>query len=230
MNDRRVIVVAGATGAVGQAVSHSLLQAGHRVALFYRRDSVPSGYGRFGSRCFPQRADLSRAKDVEAAVQRVLQHFGRIDALVNAAGGWIGGKPLHEHTPEELERMLSIDLYPAFNLMRAVLPSMLDAGTGKIINFASLSALQGGAHSAVYAASKNAVVALARAAAEEYRSKGIQIYCLAPSIIDTEANRQAMPNADHRKWVSLKEITETVAYLLDSEAGLSGTLFILGGK
>lgn len=228
------IVIAGATGAAGGAIAQGMAEKNFNVSLLYRSESqyesLSKKFGKENKHTLFCKAELTDFVQVQKAVAATQKKFDRIDMLVNASGGWIGGKKLHEHSVDELDQMLDMDLRPTFHLMQAVLPIMIAQKSGKIINFASLSALQGGANISLYAASKNAVLTLSRAAAEEYRSLGIQVFCIAPGIINSEANRKAMPNADHSKWVALEEIIETVSFIQSSTTTLSGTLFKLGGR
>jgi NAD(P)-dependent dehydrogenase (short-subunit alcohol dehydrogenase family) len=174
--------------------------------------------------------DLNDMSFAERAVNEAENHFNRIDYMINPIGGWIGGKRLHDHSWDELEKMLSIDVKPTFNLLRAVLPVMVEQQFGKIINFSSMAAFGAGTNTAVYAASKAAVTQLTDSVAHEYGAENIQAFAIAPSTIDTVANRSAMPDADTSTWVSLEEIADAVLYLCTSGDSLSGTVLKFTGK
>ncbi len=224
-------IIAGAGGSVGNAIAAGLLEQGFSAALFYRSDrhteALKQRFKEFRDRVILHQVDLSDADRTHHAVARLQEKAGEIHLLVNAAGGWIGGKNLHEHSAEDMQKMLNMDLIPVFNLMSSVLPVMKNQGFGKIIHFASATALGSGAMNAVYAASKSGVLALCRAAAEEYRPFGVEIYALAPTTIDTEKNRRAMPNANFDQWVKLEEIVQLVQFLATRATALSGTVFRL---
>ncbi len=236
MSDKpRVACVAGASGSVGSEISRGLLENGWHVALLYRsarhEPDLRNRFAKYGDRAMPVQVEATDSSSVQQAIQRIEGEWGALHVLVNAIGGWLGGKRLHEHTAEELNRMLDMDLRPAFHLMQAALPVMLRQKRGKIIHFVSLTPLYDGAMSAVYAASKAGVIALTRAAAREYRADGIQVYALAPGTIDTEKNRQATPDADRSKWVPVRELVEAVLFLAEGGDALSGTVFeFRGGK
>ncbi len=230
----KVAAVAGASGSVGSAISRGLLEHGWRVALLYRRDhhkaDLQERFAAYGDRALWVQVDASRSDRVYQAIETIRSHWDGLHLLVNAIGGWIGGKRLHEHAPEDLDAMLNMDLRPAFHLMQAVIPVMLHQRSGKIIHFASLAPLHDGAMSAVYAASKAGVIAMTRAAAKEYRRDGIQVYAFAPGIIDTEKNRQSMPDEDRSHWVPVQELVETVLFLAEGGDALSGTVFEFRGR
>lgn len=228
------IIVTGASGAVGSVVSQKLLAAGYRVGLIDRQqkklNQVVGNLTEFKDQYITITADLANHESAQEAITTIQQEFNRIDFLFNAMGGWLGGKKLDEHTPDELDKMLAMDLKPTFNLMSAVLPIMKTQQSGKIINFISMAVLGHGAYTAVYTASKAGVAALSKAAAEEYKKDGILIYMFAPSIIDTPANRQGMPQTDFSKWVTIDEIAETAIFVFQAAKSLSSTIFQFTGK
>jgi NAD(P)-dependent dehydrogenase (short-subunit alcohol dehydrogenase family) len=215
-------------GSVGASVAMALLDSGAKVALVYRNPSrlavLNEKFSHFRSEFLPISGDLSDFGNAKNAVESAKSRFGRIDFLVNSLGGWMGGKRLHEHSLSELNNMFSIDVVPTFNIMSAVLPLMVEQRFGKIINFISMQVFGNGAGNAVYSASKSAVLALTKAAAEEYKSFGISCYAIAPSTIDTESNRKAMPKADVSKWVKIDEIVDAVLFLCGAGGSSSGTI------
>ena len=233
MGNEQVILIAGAGGSVGRTLAKAVLQRGYQAALAFRNPAHEQELQQmmqpYHTRMQLYRADLADEAEAAQLRQRVLQAFGRVDVVVNAAGGWIGGKKLHEHTAEEFRSMLDMDLRPTFHLMHQFLEVMSRQKQGKFIQFASAAVFGPGAGSAVYAASKAGVLALCRAAAEEYRNRGVSVFALAPSIIDTEKNRKAMPGADHRSWVRIEDIVRLVLYLIENGEALSGTVFHLSG-
>lgn len=232
--ERKTIAIAGASGAVGNKLAEIFAEQGHSIVLLFRGDrhaqNLASQFAKYGEACSLVQADLTNTSQVEHGLQAPIKKFGRIDVLVNASGGWLGGKRLHEHSLDDVQAVINMDLLPSFVLMRAVLPAMVKQKSGRIIHFSALSALASGANSAVYAASKTAVLKLVEAAAEEYRADGIQICAIAPSVIDTDNNRNMMPDANHSSWVSMAEIIETVEFLIENNSTLSGSLFKLGGR
>lgn len=215
-------------GSVGTAVAESLLNSGANVAIAYRnplrRALLTEKFSRFGNEFLSISGDLSDFGSARNAADATVSKFGRVDFLVNSLGGWNGGKKLHEHSLSELNGMFSIDVVPTFNIMSAVLPIMMEQRFGKIINFVSMQVFGSGAGNSVYSASKSAVLALTKAAAEEYSSFGISCYAIAPSTIDTESNRKAMPKADTSKWANIYEIVDAVLFLCGTGNSSNGTI------
>jgi len=226
-------MLTGPGGSVGSFLAEDLLQEGARLALLYRNskhaESLNKLHVNFPENVVLIRSDLSEPDSAQKAVEQVVEKYGQIDGLVNPVGGWLGGMLLHKHTADDLESMLQMDLKPTFNIMKAILPVFVEQEAGTVINFSSLAAFEGGENSAVYAASKSAVTRLSEIAAYEYSDKGVKVFLIAPSVLDTETNRSAMPGADHDSWVSLESVAEAVKYLLRSGEELSGNTLKLRG-
>ncbi|RMH73002.1 MAG: SDR family oxidoreductase [Gemmatimonadetes bacterium] len=229
----KVALITGAGGAVGSGVTTALHKAGCKLVLVELNDTrLMQLRQQFAGSddILPLPADLGDPEAVQRLVDSATRTFGRVDFLFNAVGGWVGGKRLHEHTLDDLQKMLRIDLIPTFNIMNKILPVMVDQGGGKIINFASMAVFGTGANVSAYAASKSGIVALTRAAAEEYKTHNIQVHAFAPSIIDTPANRAAMPGADFSQWVSIAELAQTAVFIFSSANSLSSTIFKFTGR
>jgi NAD(P)-dependent dehydrogenase (short-subunit alcohol dehydrogenase family) len=146
-------------------------------------------------------------------VGKVMQHYGRIDVLANIAGGFTMGPPVHETDEKTWDFMLNLNAKTAFLTCRAVVPQMLAAGGGKIINVGARAGLQGSAKMAPYIVSKSAVIRLTESLAAELKHKGINVNCILPGTIDTPANRESMPNADFEKWVPPSDLASVILFL-----------------
>ena len=224
----RVAILTGGTGALGQAITTALLDAGAAgVAIPY---AVPEERAALEGRLTgEQRARLlAAAADVtdEGAMGKFVaaarDRFGRIDGLVNAVGGFAGGDLLS--TPlGEWERMMKLNLTSAVIACRAVLPGMIVSGGGRIVNIASRAVLSPQGGFIAYTVSKAAVITLTQALAQEVRATGVTVNAVLPSTMDTPANRRAMPDADRSGWVSTSDVAHVVAFLLsDRAAALTG--------
>ncbi len=228
----KVALVTG--GSVGTSVAEAFLISGVKVAFVYRNSKrlahLRKRFSDFADMFLPISGDLSDINSSKGAVGLTKKKFGRVDFLVNSLGGWTGGKNLHEHSAAELNKMFNIDVIPTFNIMSAVLPVMMEQRFGRIINFVSMQVFGTGAHNAVYTASKSAVLALTKAAAEEYKGFGISTYAIAPSTIDTENNRKSMPRADVNKWVKIEEIVDAILFLCRTGDSSNGTIIKFPGK
>jgi NAD(P)-dependent dehydrogenase (short-subunit alcohol dehydrogenase family) len=218
----KVALITGATGGVGPAVAHSMAETGARLVLTARHNEALVELSKELSlppeRCMTQPADLADPGAVQTLVNDTLARFGRVDILIAVAGGWRGGTLVAETSIETLDWLWRTNLLTAFNITRAVLPSMQAQGWGRIVTLAARSALSGQARSGAYAASKAALLALTQSIATETRTQGITANTLLISTADTTANRTAMPTADSSRWVAPKQIAATIRFLCSDEA------------
>jgi NAD(P)-dependent dehydrogenase (short-subunit alcohol dehydrogenase family) len=213
----KVAVVTGAAGNLGQVAARSFLESGANVAVVDRKK------GRLQplfdewmdkSHCyFAENVDCSSQAAMQSVVDNVIERFGRLDILVHTIGGFEGGEPLYQTALESYERMMDAHARTTFIACRVVTPQMLRQGSGKIVTVASRSALGGQARQAAYAAAKAAVLRLTESLAAEVKSKGINVNCILPGTIDTEENRQDMPDADFNRWVSPESLAGVIMFL-----------------
>jgi len=220
----RSVIVTGAAGNLGRCVAQTFAACGADVALLDLDAGKLASVGLPGG-C--ARLDLAvdlRAQDqVRAAVDRVVDRFGRIDCLCNIAGAFRMGEAVHETSEETWQFMHDVNVRSVLNTSRAVVPHMLRAGKGKIVNVAAQPALRGGARMSAYSVAKSAVIRLTESLSAETREKGINVNCILPSIIDTPENRAAMPDFDFAKWVMPQQVANLVAFLSSDLAdGLHG--------
>ena len=157
--------------------------------------------------------DVTDEFGARGLVEAVRGRHGRLDVLVNAVGGFAGGKPLWETDAAILDRMLKLNLRSGWALARAAVPAMLAQGRGAIVNVAAQAALAPPAGLGAYTASKAAAVALFASLAADLKGTGVRVNTILPSIIDTPANRKAMPDADFSKWPKPEEIARVVLFL-----------------
>jgi len=157
--------------------------------------------------------DVTDETATQGFINGVLAQFGALDVLVNTVGGYVGGVKLWDITPKMLDQMLGLNLRSGYLLARAAMPAMLSAGRGSIVNVAAKAALDHGAGAAAYAASKAAAVALMDSLAADARGTGVRVNSVLPSIIDTPANRLAMPDSDYAAWPKPQDIAQVVLFL-----------------
>jgi NAD(P)-dependent dehydrogenase (short-subunit alcohol dehydrogenase family) len=218
----RVAIVTGGTGALGQAITVTLLESGAVVAIPY---AVAEERAALEAQLGPDRrarllaiaADVTDEAAVGKFVQAVRDRHGRVDALVNAVGGFAGGD-LVSTSRSEWERMMTLNLTSAVIACRAVLPAMIAAGSGRIVSIASRAVIPPQGGFIAYTVSKAAVITLTQALAQEVRGHGITVNAVLPSTMDTPANRRAMPDTDRSGWVSPADVAGVVAFLLSERA------------
>ena len=223
----KLVLVAGGTGGLGRAVSLAFLEEGAKVVVTYREqqefDRVKSEAGANGSsieghQIEGHRVDVTDETAVRQLLDRVLAEHGRLDALVNTVGGYAGGVNLWELETKVFDQMLALNLRSGYVLSRAAIPAMLKQKNGAIVNVAAKAALDHGAGAAAYAASKAGALALMDSLAAEVKGTGVRVNSILPSIIDTEANRKAMPNAEFAKWPKPEEIARVILFLCSDDA------------
>ena len=212
-----VALVAGGTGGLGRAVSLALLEEGATVVATYRRseeiDRLRSDAARDASRLEGIEVDAADEPAVRMLIGGIRDRHGRLDILVNAVGGYRGGAKLWDEDSDSLDAMLRLNLRSCYVLSRAAAPLMVEQGRGVIVHVVSRAALDHGAGQASYAASKAAALALTDSLAADLKGTGVRANAVLPSIIDTEANRRAMPKADFAKWPKPEEIARVILFL-----------------
>jgi len=238
----RTALITGGTGGLGAAVIDAFLADGWRVVAPVRgEDGVERpGLEPVGAAVVEAdqpglehvRADLLDAEQVAAAVDvAAAVEAAPLRAVVNLVGGFFDGPRVHELSLEDLERQLALNLRPTFLVTRAALPPLLAAGGGAIVCVGSRAALRPYRGAAAYATAKAAVIAFARAVAADYRDDGVRCNTVLPSVIDTPANRTAMPDADVQKWVEPEEIARVILFLCSEEsASTSGAEIPVYGR
>jgi NAD(P)-dependent dehydrogenase (short-subunit alcohol dehydrogenase family) len=225
---KRVILITGATGGLGDPVTKMFLDAGAMVAGVW---STSKPRDLQASRFMGVQADLTTAAGARSAVEQVLKEAKRIDGLLHLLGGFAGGKPVAETDDETWDRMMRLNLNAAFYTMRAVLPHMLKARQGRIVAIGSRTGVEPVAALSAYGASKAGLIALVRTIAAEVKDAGITANVVLPSVIDTPANRQAFPNADFSKWVKPEAIANLLLWLAsDAAADVNGAVIPIYGR
>lgn len=219
----RTVLITGGGGALGTEVTRRFLADGHRVATTWLSPGEPQALAlRLGELAAPLealRADVTDPDSIAAAVEEVEGRLGPVEVLVHIVGAWRGGETVAFHSLETWERMLAVNLRSAFLSSRAVLPKMLEKDWGRIVLVSSRTAREGRHGQAAYAVAKAGVAVLAETIAEETRGTGVTANVIAPSTLDTPANRSAMPTADWRTWVAPKDVAAMAAFLASEEGG-----------
>jgi NAD(P)-dependent dehydrogenase (short-subunit alcohol dehydrogenase family) len=217
MLEGKIVVVTGASGALGRVVRQRLRDAG----------ATPAGLDMKADGGEVAGADLADAAAAETAMNGILSRHGRIDALLNIAGGFRMA-PVSELEP--WDALWKMNFMTALNATRAVLPGMKERRSGAIVSVAA-RVQPAGRHLGAYAASKSAVIRLTEALSEEVKDLGVRVNCVMPSVIDTEANRRAMPDADFARWVRPEALADVLLFLCsDGAAGITGAAIPVFGR
>jgi NAD(P)-dependent dehydrogenase (short-subunit alcohol dehydrogenase family) len=217
-----VVLVAGGTGGLGKAVTAAFLEEGARVAVSYRNqvewESFKNSQSTNAARLQGHVVDVTDEAAAAQLIEKIFSQHGRLDVMVNTIGGYAGGLKLWEMETKVFEQMLSLNLRSGYALSRAAVRAMLKQGRGAIVNVAAKAAFDHAAGASAYAASKAAAVAMLDSLAAEVKGTGVRVNTILPSIIDTEANRKAMPKADFAKWPKPHDIARVILFLCGDDA------------
>jgi NAD(P)-dependent dehydrogenase (short-subunit alcohol dehydrogenase family) len=220
--EKRVALVAGGTGGLGRAVTLAFLQESATVAVTFRQqeelDALKKLAGGNAARLEAFAVDVTDEAAVRQLVEKILAKHGRLDALVNTVGGYVGGVKLWELETKVFEQMIALNVRSGYVLSRAAVRAMLKQGRGAIVNVASKAAFDHEAGAAAYAASKAAALAMLDCLAADLKGSGVRVNSVLPSIIDTEVNRKAMPKANFAKWPKPEDIARVILFLCSEEA------------
>ncbi|MCK9685645.1 SDR family NAD(P)-dependent oxidoreductase [Scleromatobacter humisilvae] len=213
----RVFAVTGAFGVLGRALTRRFMDAGDHVILIDRVVAGEALRSEFASELVLDSVDLGDLEGTGAAIARGVRHFGHLDGLINAAGGFEWEK-LQEGSLDTWDRMYATNLRTAVVASKCVLPHLLKSGYGRIVNIGAAAAAKAAGGMGPYAASKAGVARLTESLAEEVKDRLITVNAVLPSILDTPRNRADMPDADFGRWVSPGAIAELVTFLCSEQA------------
>jgi 3-oxoacyl-[acyl-carrier protein] reductase len=229
----RVILVTGSSRGIGSEVAVKAAAEGARVAVHYHRssDGASSTVARaqaLGAEAERFAADLGNGDQAEELIARVIARFGRVDGLVNNAGRTLVG-PFLEIDPADWDGVIRTDLTAAFHTCRAVLPSMVEHGSGAIVNIASRLGQIGVAETAAYSAAKAGLIGLTRALAREFGPRGVRVNAVAPGVtvtemtadlVDSEEGRRRLRDMALGRFGRADEVADAVIFLLSDASSL----------
>ena len=221
----RTVAITGGHGALGRAVLEAALTAGWRVAVIDHAagHAAPDGVQEIGG------IDLTDADQAQKAMDAVIARFGRLDALLNIAGGFVWQTT--DDAAPAWDRMHALNVTTALNASRAALAALRAAPQGRIVNVGSAAALQAGAGMGAYGAAKAGVHALTQALADELKATSVTVNAVLPSIIDTPANRKDMPDADPAQWVAPNDLAAVILFLASPQSrAMTGALVPVTGR
>src|SRR2546421_651097 len=201
------VLVAGGTGALGGAVLRELVDSGYEVsATWVVEQEAQRVEAELGDSVRLMHADLLDPGGAAGAVEVVAD----LEAVVNLVGGFSDGPKVHETEPADFQRMIRLNVEPAFNLARAAMPVLSERGEGAFVGVSARAALCPFPGAAGYITGKAALLAFVKALDAEYKGAGVRCNAVLPSVIDTPANRQATPDADFSRWVPPAEIAKVI--------------------
>lgn len=219
----KVVLVAGGTGGLGRAVSRAFIEEDAKVIVTYRNPEEFAGF-RESIGTDPQfegqPVDVTDESAVGQFTNGIIAKYGRLDVMVNTVGGYAGGVELWDSDTAVFDRMMALNFRAGLVLSRAVLPAMLRMKRGTIVNVLSKAAVEHAAGNSAYSASKAAALAMTDSLAAELKGTGVRLNSILPDIIDTDANRKAMPGADFAKWPKPEDIARVILFLCSNDAAV----------
>ena len=221
-----VVVITGASGALGSVVSQMAAERGARLALVdhARREPAVEGALPLGG------VDLTDAAQAKRALDAAREHFGAVHVLLNLAGGFVW-ETVEGGDPATWDRMFALNLKTCANACAAALPHLVESGAGRIVNVGAASALKGAAGMGPYTASKAGVLRLTESLADELKDRNVTVNAVLPSIIDTPQNRAEMGEKNAHKWVKAEELAAVILFLASREArAVTGALVPVTGR
>ena len=215
----KIVLITGGTGALGSSITKTFIESNATVISSYHNDKETEKIQKDTKPTVKLiKANIINEEEVEKLVSEILDKYGRIDILVNVVGAFRGGKTVMELEEKEWDIMMNLNLKSAFLISKHVARQMISSKYGKIIQVSSRLGLHSEGCDSAYAASKSGLIRLVESLAEEIKRSNINVNCIMPSIIDTQANRKAMPNADFNKWLKPVDLANVVLFLCSEDA------------
>ncbi len=223
----KIVLVTGADGGLGTHVTQAFLEVGATVVGTSRKVQQ-SDFKHPGFTALP--GEISTREGARIVVDQVVSRFGRLDVVAHTVGGFAGGQSVAETDDETFDRMLSLNLYSVFHVLRATIGPLRQSGDGRLIAIGSRAALEPGAGVGAYSASKAAMVALIKTVAAENKDAGLRANVILPGTMDTPGNRKSMPNADFSKWVQPASVASLITWLAgDAGKDINGAVIPVYG-
>ena len=221
-NQNRNVLITGGTGILGSAVTKTYLAQGDNVAVTYLFEDEVERFKGFNPELVEDVtflfANVTEEAEVQKTIQEFISKFGRLDILVNIVGGFVGGIPTAELEEDRWDFMMDLNLKSVFLCCKTATPHMTAQGYGKVINVSARAGLKGEAGLSAYCVSKGGVRTLTESLAAEVMDSGVNVNAIMPSIMDTPANREAMPDEEHDRWVAPADVAKVICFLTSDDA------------
>lgn len=233
--DGKFVLIAGGTNDLGLLVTSRFVEMGAKVVATYlseaERHAFSSRYPDMVNDIYFDWVDAVDPAKVTKCVNHHIKQRGAPAALVNLVGGYAYGPSVLSSDSHEFQRMLDINFHSTFNFCSAVVPAMVEAGGGKVVNIGCRGGQYGAPMSAAYSIAKSAVVRFSEALSHEVKEKGVNVNSVLPSILDTPSTRQDMPDQDFSRWVDPVDLAEVILFLAsDASRALHGAAIPVYGR
>lgn len=215
---KKVVLITGGTGALGGMLVKKFLNSGAVTISSFHNEKDAEKLKIENSKVELIELDILQEAQLLERIPKLVKKFGTIDILVNVVGGYLGGKNTNDLSEAEWDKMMNLNLKSAFLISKHVIPVMVSGDGGKIVHISSRTGQKSEGGDSAYAASKAGLIRFIESAAQEFKDSGININCILPTTIDTDANRKAMPNSDFSKWLSIEDLANVILFLCSSGA------------
>lgn len=215
----KVVLITGGTGALGRALVKKFITSGATTISSYRDEEEAEKLKSTNNKVELVNLDITKEEQILKMIPILVTKFGKIDILVNVVGGYLGGKNITELGENDWDTMMNLNLKSAFLISKHVIPNMKSSGNGgKLVHISSRTGIKSDGYDSAYAASKAGLIRLVESMSQEFKGYDINVNCILPSTIDTEANRRAMPKADFSKWLLTEDLANVVLFLCSSDS------------
>jgi len=215
----KVVLITGGTGALGRALVKKFITSGATTISSYRDEEEAEKLKSANNKVELVNLDITKEEQILKMIPILIAKFGKIDILVNVVGGYLGGKNITELGENDWDTMMNLNLKSAFLISKHVIPNMKSSRNGgKLVHISSRTGIKSDGYDSAYAASKAGLIRLVESMSQEFKGYHINVNCILPSTIDTEANRRAMPKADFSKWLLTEDLASVVLFLCSSNS------------
>ena len=215
---KKVVLITGGTGALGRMLVKKFLNSGAVTVSSFHNEKEAEKLKIENSKVELVELDILQEEQLLKTIPKLVKKFGTIDVLVNVVGGYLGGTSINCLSETEWDAMMSLNLKSAFLISKHVIPVMVSGKGGNIVHISSRTGQKSEGGDSAYAASKAGLIRFVESVGKELKDSGININCILPTTIDTDANRKAMPNADFSKWLSTEDLANVILFLCSSGA------------
>ena len=209
----KVVLITGGTGALGSTLVKKFIDSGARTISSYFNEKEAEKLKKANHKVELIKLDITKEEQILKVIPILVERFGTIDVLVNLVGGYLGGKNITELGENDWDAMMGLNLKSAFLISKHVIPVMKSEKGGNVVHISSRTGLKSDGYDSAYAASKAGLIRFVESTSQEFKENNINVNCILPTTIDTEANRRAMPNADFNKWLLKEDLANVVLFL-----------------
>ncbi|MGE5821877.1 MAG: SDR family NAD(P)-dependent oxidoreductase [Nitrososphaerota archaeon] len=216
----KVVLITGGTGALGRTLVKKFIDSGAITISSFLNEKEAEKLKTANPKVEMIELDIGKEEKILKIIPILVERFGTINILVNVVGGYLGGKSITELSGTDWDAMMNLNLKSAFLISKHVIPIMKSGNGGNVVHISSRTGLKSEGYDSAYAASKAALIRFVESAAHEFKEQNININCILPTTIDTEANRKAMPKADFTKWLLAEDLANVVLFLCSPSSGV----------